>query len=207
MLNPDSEVADYNRRGGIMNDGWSSPSVIVAGIAALISAITGVIAWLGYRAGARADWPVAKLTVQNERSNPRYVECRLVLENPSASTWTDIAVEIRKPRHAIYADMAAARSVISRTDNDIKTFDPAFDSIAGDRAIEIAGTLHAWGSTAGSMFRSGHISTDEMQRSILIIRSSIADARDLSIRVTLKSNDAKPRKHVIFMKRNIPPAS
>jgi len=187
-----------------MGDGWASPAVVVAGVVAAISAVTGVIAWLTYRATAPRDVPIAKLNIRHERASRPYVTCDLTLENPSGSTWVEIVFEILRPRGLIYADSADVRSYQSRTDNDVKQFDTAFERVASQTPIVISGTLHAWGSTSRVVFGRGGNPTDELKRSILIQSSSLGGRHDLSIKVSLASNDARPRRHVIQIRRQIP---
>lgn len=187
-----------------MVDGWGSPAVLVAGIAAAISAGTGVISWFAYRNGNRHDWPSAKLSFQSARTGPRYVSFELTLENESASTWTDIRCEVLRPRGAIYATTSEVQFVQNRTADGIKDFHGAYDSVADRHPVTLTGKLDSFGSIQRSPFGRDSRPADEMRRSILLLAESLGNDRKFSIRVTLLSNDAKPRKHVIPIKRMLP---
>lgn len=187
-----------------MSDGWTSPSTIVGAIAAFAAIAAAAISWMHYKATLFPKGIAGRLSMSRQSCPTGMIRLYVILENESASTWDDIVLQISRPRNAPWSFFTyiqqQARLDEPRdfyTDEASAAFEKRFDELANRGPVRISSTLYE----AGAKSFRGNSSTDATSLDLVISRTSIAAVRTFSLTVTLRSNDARPKREVVVIKR------
>lgn len=188
-----------------MMEAWLEPSVIISGLGVFVTTIVGYIAWLNYRLLVTGDKAIVKITLGESRRIPGEILADIKIENHSVSTWTDIQFEIVQPGEIKIASMKGVQLKSMSSASTYESYPQAFDALKKTGSINLRGHIAAAGSLPRVVMGRFRGPADEASFEVFIERDKLRTGQRLKARITLISNDAKQRKQVVTINRNVPP--
>lgn len=186
-------------------ESWTSPGVIAATISAIAAVVGSAISWLVYKQTRPADELVVRLTIDPCPDRPGYLLLHLWIENFSASTWRELTLLFKRPRALRWAEQGLLLDRIHGSGLSIRPTDAefaaAFDAVSGKGPFRPPNTISPSGSISTL---GGARPRDQTWVHLYLDAASFEGDSKLSMRVSLRSTDAKPRKHTVAIKRTIP---
>lgn len=193
----------FARDGSILTDPWSQPTVIIAGIAAVISVLSAGAAWWAVYLSYRTH----KRNRQNEQPSlscridlgpePPWLDAGLTLENPTLTEWTVVSARLVRPT----GGRVVGHWDVMESDNygSWNLSKEKLNAVSGNSA-----RLDLRIGSAGSPGSSLH-GTMRGDRGHTRIYLDPTDAKNgkLILEVTAVSSDAKPREHNYRVLRNL----